>query len=190
VTLANRITLFRIALIVPFVWAALVSMPFGVHPHSDVLRYAAMGILILAALTDIVDGHLARKMNQITSFGKFIDPLADKLLIMTALLCFVHEGRVGAVPAILILTREFAVTALRAVAAPQGKVIAAGLLGKIKLIVQIVVLSYLFTPLSEPLLPWFDGISLGTIAVWAMTAVTIWSGADYMIRHRNVISIK
>jgi CDP-diacylglycerol--glycerol-3-phosphate 3-phosphatidyltransferase len=190
VTLANRITLFRIALIVPFVWTALVSMPFGGHPHSGVLRYTAMGILILAALTDIVDGHLARKMNQITSFGKFIDPLADKLLIMAALFCFVYEGRVGAAPAILILTREFAVTALRSVAVERGTVIAAGVLGKIKLIVQVVVLSYLFTPLSEPPLPWWDGVSLGTIAVWLMTAVTVWSGADYLIRHRSVVSTK
>jgi len=189
VTLANRITLVRIALIPPFIWAALIGLPHDGSPGQAFARYFAMAIFILASITDAIDGHLARKMGEVTNFGKFIDPLADKLLIMAALVCFVQGGRIGAAPAILILTREFAVTALRLVAVERGQVIAAGLGGKVKLWVQCVVLSYLFTPLSEPLLPW-GGISLGTAAVWLMTAVTVWSGADYLIRHRKVVSIK
>jgi len=133
----------------------------------------------VAALTDILDGHLARKMGQVSNFGKFIDPLADKLMMMAALFCFVQMGTVGAVPAIVILAREFIVTSLRMVAVEQGLVIGAGVSGKIKIVTQTAAVAFLFTPLWNGFNPY---------AVWGMVAVTVWSGVDYLWKHGKVLS--
>lgn len=106
-------------------------------------NYAAAVIFILAALTDMLDGHIARKYNLVTNFGKLMDPLADKLLVMSALLCLVQVGDVAGWMVIVILGREFIITGMRQVAAAQGIVIAAGTTGKIKTITQMIAIPLL-----------------------------------------------
>lgn len=128
--LPNKLTLLRIAL-VPFIVAAmLIEFP---------LHYLVAGLLFGAAsLTDLFDGKIARRDNLITDFGKFADPLADKILVISVLVCFLKVGLCGAVPLILILFREFSVTSIRLVAAAKGNVIAANMWGKVKTVCQIV----------------------------------------------------
>ncbi|MBR5260623.1 MAG: CDP-diacylglycerol--glycerol-3-phosphate 3-phosphatidyltransferase, partial [Oscillospiraceae bacterium] len=129
-TTANIITIIRILLIPLFMATALGGVPYGVA--------IALGIFILASATDGVDGYIARKYNQVTTLGKFLDPLADKLLITAAILIFVQSGLMGAVSAMIILTREFAVTSLRIVAMGAGVALAANIWGKLKTVVQII----------------------------------------------------
>lgn len=130
--LPNKLTILRIVL-VPFVIAAmLIEFPF---------HFLAAGILFgIAAITDAFDGKIARRDNLITDFGKFADPLADKILVISALVCLVKFGLCGAVPLIIIIFREFTVTSVRLVAAAKGKVIAANMWGKVKTVSQIVAL--------------------------------------------------
>lgn len=134
--LPNKLTMLRIAM-VPFIVAAmLIEFP---------LHYLAAGLLFGAAsFTDALDGKIARRDNLITDFGKFADPLADKILVISVLVCFVKADLCGAVPLIIILFREFAVTSIRLVAATNGKVIAANMWGKIKTISQISVIVTVF----------------------------------------------
>lgn len=134
--LPNKLTLLRIAL-VPFVIAAvLIQFPF---------HFTAAGLLFgAAAITDAFDGKIARRDNLITDFGKFADPLADKILVISVLVCFVKLGLCGAIPLIIIIFREFAVTSVRLVASAKGKVIAANLWGKVKTVSQIVAIVTIF----------------------------------------------
>lgn len=126
----NKLTLFRILLVPFFVLLLLLSFP-----HHYLIAGLVFGI---ASLTDLIDGKLARKNNQITDFGKFADPLADKILVISAFVCFVQLGITGAVPVIILLFREFAVTSVRLLAAAGGKVVAANIWGKLKTVSQIV----------------------------------------------------
>ncbi|MBQ3331423.1 MAG: CDP-diacylglycerol--glycerol-3-phosphate 3-phosphatidyltransferase [Ruminococcus sp.] len=134
--LPNKLTLLRIIL-VPFVIAAiLIDFPF---------HFTAAGLLFgAAAVTDAFDGRIARRDNLITDFGKFADPLADKILVISVLVCFVKLGLCGAVPLIIIIFREFTVTSVRLVAAAKGKVIAANMWGKVKTVTQIVAIVAVF----------------------------------------------
>lgn len=134
--LPNKLTLLRIAL-VPFVIAAiLIEFPF---------HFTAAGLLFgAAAITDAFDGKIARRDKLITDFGKFADPLADKILVISVLVCFVKLGLCGAIPLIIIIFREFTVTSVRLVAAAKGKVIAANLWGKVKTVTQIIAIVAVF----------------------------------------------
>jgi len=176
-TAASIITMTRIALIPVFMWALTSNAPY-----SSVL---ALLIFILASVTDAVDGYVARRFNQVTNFGKFIDPLADKLLVTSALLLFVQFGRMSAVAAMIIITREFLVTSLRTVAMAEGQVIAAGWEGKLKTAVQIVCIAFLLTDAGHVEI--FIGFTWDQAAVWLMAAVTVWSGAAYLYKHRDVL---
>jgi len=153
-----------------------------------------LAIFIVASATDWVDGFLARKYNEVTNFGKFIDPLADKLLITSAMLIFVQQKSLASWAAMIIIAREFIITSLRLVAVTQGKVLAAGMSGKIKTVVQIgctivfiltdkVLLTnnYLFMVGEYEMTP-------NRIAGFVIVAVTLWSGLDYLIRHRSVFN--
>ena len=180
---ANIITLIRIALVPVFI-AAWYFLPW----------YAAFTVFVVASVTDKLDGYIARHYDQVTNFGKFVDPLADKLLITSALLLFVKSGTVGTVYAILIIAREFIVTSLRVVAMSDGRVLAASVSGKIKLVVQCVVLAAL---LIEPLfgavgsvgsVAVFGAVTVNDLLVILMTAVTLWSGIEYLVRNRDVIN--
>lgn len=181
-TKASIVTLARIALIPVFMWALLADKGYT--------NTVALVIFILASATDWVDGFLARKYNEVTTFGKFIDPLADKLLITAAMLIFVEQGHLASWAAMIIIAREFIITSLRLVAVAQGKVLAADLSGKIKTTVQIIC-TILFLLITQP-------VDLVTIGTWPVTSdtviglimvgVTLWSGIDYLIRHRSILT--
>ena len=173
---ANAVTMVRIALIPVFMLAMYFKM-----------EWLALGLFVLASASDFVDGYIARKFDQVSNFGKIIDPLADKLLIVSALLMLIEWGVMPAWAAMIIITREFAVTSLRVVAVSEGRVIAAGLSGKIKTVTQIVCVGLLLTPSSELLLA--GGIKLGFIAVLVMTVVTVWSGIEYFINNRDIMGM-
>jgi len=144
-------------------------------------------IFIIAASTDGLDGYIARKRKIVTNLGKFLDPLADKLLITAALISLVERGSVEAWMAIVIISREFAVTGLRLVASADGQVIAASKLGKLKTIIQIVAICLVMLK-NFPFL--FLGIPLDVIAMWLAVIVTIYSGIDYFAKNKNVIQFK
>lgn len=177
-TVANIITLVRIALVPIFMACALLGSKTDAN-------FLALTIFVIASLTDSLDGYIARKYKQITTFGKFIDPLADKLLVTSALLVFVEMGIMPAWAVMIILTREFAVTSLRMVAAAGGIVIQAAFWGKIKTLVQIIGIIALLLGLGsyEIIL----GITVQNIAVVAMVAVAVISGIDYIVRNIEII---
>ena len=169
--LANRLTLLRVAMIPVF----LVVLYIG-FPHSNIV---ALVIFILAALTDFADGQIARRRNIVTDFGKFLDPIADKVLTFAAMLWFVESGVLPGWVVLIVIMREFAVTALRLVASSNGTVIAAAYLGKIKTVCTIVVLCFMFLTLPD----WAN------ILGWAIILVTtIVSGIEYFVKNKAVLS--
>lgn len=153
--------------------------------NAPAAQYAAVGVFVLAAITDALDGHIARKNGLVTNFGKFIDPIADKLLVMSALIVLVERGRMPGWVCIVMLAREFAISGFRLVAAGTGKVIAAGILGKIKTVTQMIaVIALLLTAIDGVFAP------LGTfadVAMYVSAFMTVWSGADYIIKNFNCI---
>lgn len=179
---ANNITLSRIFLVPVFMFFLMTDyLPFS--------NYIALGLFIIAAATDGVDGYVARKYNQVTNFGKFIDPLADKLLITAALISMIQCGLITAVPVIIIIAREFMITSLRIVAIGSGKVLAAMFSGKLKMFVQIVVTAMLILK-NEFTAIWVYSDIVIAYAVWLMVAVTVYSGIDYMIKNWKLIDFK
>jgi CDP-diacylglycerol--glycerol-3-phosphate 3-phosphatidyltransferase len=169
--LPNALTVARI-LAVPVIVVALLDET----PNGDAL---AAVVFALAALTDGLDGYIARSRDAVTTFGKLMDPLADKLLIIAALVSLVSLGRLAAWVAMVIIARELAVTGLRAVAAEQGVVISASWLGKLKTILQVAAVFGLILWESSPL-----GVDL---LVYAAVAVTVISGADYFFGLRRTV---
>lgn len=177
--LANKLTILRIFLVPIF----LVFMGIQGIPYGNVI---ATIIFILAALTDKVDGYVARSRNQITNFGKFMDPLADKLLVTSALICLVEYQVISSIVAIIIIAREFAVSGLRTMAASEGIVIAASKWGKLKTFVQIVAITLALFNLSYK----SDYLSICTnIFMWIAVIITILSGIDYFVKNKNTIKI-
>jgi CDP-diacylglycerol--glycerol-3-phosphate 3-phosphatidyltransferase len=180
----NIITLSRIALI-PFFMLCMYS-------GLAYMRWAAVAIFAIASLTDGIDGYLARKYNQVTTFGKFIDPLADKLLVISALLLFVEFGNMSAVSAMIIIMRELCVTSLRTVAMGQGIEMAAGFSGKVKTFTQILCIILMLTPFGA--LHLFNlgsvAVNIDFLMVFIMVIVTIWSGVDYFWQYRKVFEEK
>jgi len=191
--LPNRLTVIRI-LLVPFIMAAiLIKFPF--HDMVAGLLFGA------AAITDLFDGKIARRDNLITDFGKFADPLADKILVISVLVCFTAIGRCGAVPLCIIIFREFAVTSVRLVAASNGKVIAANMWGKVKTVSQIIAIVAIFVlqlirdllaliPISEAALAAIGGTFniIGHVLIWITAGFTIVSGAKYLIDNKEIIN--
>lgn len=172
VNLPNALTVMRI-LLVPVMVVAL-AQETGT---GDVI---AASIFLLASVTDWFDGWLARRSDLITNFGKLADPIADKLLVIGALVMLVSVDRVAAWVAVVVIGRELAVTLTRAVAAQQGEVIAAAWLGKVKTSFQILVILLLI--LISPVPGWLD------LLVYAMVAITIWSGVDYFLGLRRTMA--
>lgn len=165
-TTATKITLARIALIPVFMVLLLLGY-----------NWIALAVFVIASLTDFVDGYIARHYNQTSDLGKFLDPLADKLLVTAAMLIFVQWERIPAWAVMIVLAREFAVSGLRMVAATGGKVLAAGFSGKVKTFATMVGLC-LMIPFSAL---WLD------IAVTAVIVLTtVYSGTEYFIQNRNV----
>ena len=169
-TTASKITLIRIAFIPIFMILMYLS---GGTP--GLYMWIALGVFILASLTDYVDGHIARKYNQITDFGKFLDPLADKLLVIAAMAMFCEWGVIPAWALMIVLTREFAVTGLRLVAVGKGTVIAAGKSGKLKTASTMVGLCVLMAFPTIILLKW--------IILIVIVVTTVYSGIEYFIQN-------
>lgn len=174
--IANKITMLRILLVPVFMVLMLVKIPY----HMEL----ALAVFLLASLTDKLDGHLARKYNLITDFGKFMDPLADKLLVTGAFVVLIQLGRIEAWIVFVILAREFAVTGLRSLAAAQNVIIAASNYGKIKTVTQIVAIvvlllgNYPFSLLHIP---------MDIILVYITLIITVLSGFDYFGKNIKVI---
>jgi len=176
--LPNKITIFRMCMIPLFLVFFLIDMV----PYQE---WIALAIFIIACVSDAVDGHLARKHNLVTNFGKFMDPIADKLLVCAALLCFVEKGTLNLIVAIVIVAREFIIGGLREVAADAGLVIAASYWGKLKTIAQMIMCGLLIVHLEVSVFPFLE-----TFFVWASFALTVISLFDYLIKNRKVLSIK
>jgi CDP-diacylglycerol--glycerol-3-phosphate 3-phosphatidyltransferase len=146
--------------------------------------YIAAGIFTIAAITDTLDGYIARSRNQVTKFGKFVDPLADKLLVTAALVCLVQMGKLPAWIVVVIISREYTISILRAVAASEGIVIAASWWGKLKTITQIIaIVAILLNNYPFSLI----GFPFSTIMLWVAVILTIVSGVDYLYLNRQVI---
>jgi CDP-diacylglycerol---glycerol-3-phosphate 3-phosphatidyltransferase len=186
--LANKITVARICLIPAFMLFLLVDWPLGeTEWFQQPITYSmlvATAIFVVASATDWLDGYYARKLDLVTSFGKFLDPLADKLLVTAALIGLVEAQLVPAWIAIVIISREFAVTGIRLVAAAEGDVIAASKLGKWKTLTQIIAIiasllhNIPFSALSFP---------FASIMLWIAALLTIWSGIEYFVKNKHVI---
>lgn len=185
--LPNKITVARILLIPVFLIILLSNLDWGVVSFYGgtlhVTQLVAAIIFIIASATDWVDGYIARKNNMVTNLGKFLDPLADKLLVSAALIALVDITTVPSWMVIVIISREFAVTGLRLILAGSGEVHAAGMLGKIKTWMQIIAISaYLLNDMPLNMLP----ISIGYVAMWIAVIFTVWSGLDYFIKNKEV----
>lgn len=167
---ANKLTMLRVALIPVFLLVLYLDVPYR--------NYVALAVFIVASLTDFVDGYIARSRNQITDFGKFMDPLADKVLVLAAMLWFVQVGVIPGWAVAVVLFREFAVSGLRFMAAEQGKVIAAGWSGKVKTASTMLCLCILFLPVP----PWVAPLCVAVIVV-----TTLYSGVEYFLKNRTVL---
>ena len=174
--LPNKLTVARMVAVPIFI----VVLMYGYY-------YAAAIIFVLASFTDMLDGKIARKYNLVTNFGKIMDPLADKLLVMAALVCLVELGDVPGWMVIVILAREFTVTGLRTVAASQGVVIAAGMSGKIKTVTQMVAVTLIL--LKNWPFTYFN-VPVADIMLWISVIMTIYSGIEYIVQNRQVFSMK
>lgn len=168
---ANKLTMLRVAMI-PLYMAVL----YRGGPHAS---HVALGLFVVASLTDFVDGYIARHYNQTTDFGKFMDPLADKVLVLAAMLWFIEAGRMPAWAVLIVVAREFAVSGLRLVAVDNGRVIAAGWSGKVKTFATMVCLCLMH--LSVP--PVLDQVCVAVIAL-----TTVYSGVEYFICNRDVLN--
>ena len=167
---ANKLTMLRVLLIPVF----LVCLYLG-YPATN---YIGLAIFIAASITDFIDGYIARHYNQTTDFGKFMDPLADKLLVLAAMLWFVDLGQMPAMVVFVVLVREFAVSGMRMVASEQGRVIAAGWSGKVKTASTMVCIVLMFLPIPAV---------VNTVCVWVITLTTLYSGVEYFMKNKDVI---
>ena len=168
---ANKLTILRVFMIPVFLLVLYLDVPNA--------NYWALAIFVIASLTDTLDGYIARHYNQTTDFGKFMDPLADKCLVVAAMLWFVEIGQMPAWALLVVIIREFGVSGLRMVAADKGRVIAAGWSGKVKTASTMVCIVLMFLPIPAEL-------NLACVAVIVLT--TIYSGVEYFVKNRDVIS--
>lgn len=165
--LANRLTMLRVVLIP-------VYLVFFYRGDT----YIALGVFVAASLTDFLDGYLARVGNMVTDFGKFMDPLADKMLTVAALAFFVESGQMPSWCLLVVVAREFAVTGLRLIAAEQGRVIAAGWFGKVKTASSMVCICVMHFPIPQ---------SVNHFCISVIIATTVYSGIDYFIANRGIM---
>ena len=169
--LPNKLTLLRIVLILPFLLVLYLGVPFA--------SYIALAIFVLASLTDMLDGQIARKRGLVTDFGKFADPLADKMLVTAALLWFVEIGQMPGWALLVVIVREFAVSGLRMVASDKGRVIAAGWSGKVKTASTMVCIVLMFLPIPA---------AVNTLCVAVIVVTTICSGVEYFLKNKDCLS--
>ena len=170
-TTASKITLLRVLFIPVYMILMYLS-----GPQTSLWMFAALAVFIIASITDYVDGYIARKYNQVSDFGKFLDPLADKLLTIAAMVMFCQWDMFPAWALMIVLTREFAVTGLRLVAVGKGKVIAAGWSGKVKTASTMIGLCCMMGLMGIPFLGWVNPVVIGMIVV-----TTVYSGVEYFV---------
>ena len=175
--LPNILTLLRVFLVPIVIVFLTLRTQFGNFCGFHVGDLIAVSIFAIASLTDAIDGYLARKNNQITNFGKFLDPLADKILVIAVLITMVELGLFPSIPVVIIITREFIVSGLRMVAASEGVVIAASRGGKLKTITQLIGIIMLMLELP-----------FAMTVMWISVILTVWSGIEYLINGLDVIS--
>ena len=169
--LPNKLTLLRIVLILPFLLVLYLDAPYA--------PYIALASFIAASLTDMLDGKIARKRGLVTDFGKFADPLADKMLVTAAMLWFVEIGRMPGWALLIVIVREFAVSGLRMVASDKGRVIAAGWSGKIKTASTMACIVLMFLPIPD---------AVNTACAGVIVATTIYSGVEYFWKNKDCLS--
>ena len=174
--LPNKLTIFRVILIPFFVVFLLLD------PSNQTYRYLADAIFIIASLTDMLDGKIARKYNLVTNFGKFMDPLADKLLVSAAMICLIATGQLAAWIVIVIISREFIISGFRLIASDNGIVIAASYWGKFKTVFQMLMIIVLIANIQ---MPFFT--VLGTILIYVALVLTIVSLIDYIVKNKDVL---
>lgn len=174
--LPNKLTVTRVILIPFFVFALLFQ-----GGENQAFRYVAAAIFIIASLTDLLDGKIARKYNLVTNFGKFMDPLADKLLVCSALICLIELGQLPAWMVIIIISREFIISGFRLVASDNGIVIAASYWGKFKTTFQMIAVILLIVNLPALTL-------LTNLCVWVALILTVVSLVDYLLKNHKVLT--
>ena len=168
---ANKLTMLRVVLIPVYLVLWHLNFPGN--------NFAALVVFMIASVTDLLDGYIARHYDQVTDFGKFMDPLADKVLVLTAMICFCAMGRIPAWAVVIVMTREFAVSGLRLVAVDNGRVIAAGWSGKVKTASTMVCLCLIHLPIPN---------ILGWVCVIVIAATTLYSGIEYFALNRDVLN--
>ena len=179
-TTASKFTLARVFMIPVFMVTMYLSRQY------DYMLYVSLGVFVLASITDFIDGQIARKYNQVSDFGKFLDPLADKLLVISAMVIFCEWGIFPSWALMIVLAREFAVTGLRLVAVGGGRVIAAGLSGKVKTFSTMVGLCVM--------LVFYRGFAFSDVLtkriVAIITLTTLYSGVEYFVKNWDVLNLK
>ena len=168
---ANKLTILRVVMIPAFLLVLYLEVPNA--------NYWALAIFAAASITDTLDGSIARHYNQITDFGKFMDPLADKCLVTAAMLWFVEVGQMPAWALLIVIVREFAVSGLRMVAADKGRVIAAGWSGKVKTAATMVCVILMLLPLAD---------AVNRICTAVIVLTTIYSGVEYFMKNADILA--
>ena len=178
--LANKITLVRVVLIPVYMVTMYLS-----GGHSGLWLWISLGVFMVASITDFIDGHIARKKNLVSDLGKFLDPLADKLLVIAAMTVFTEWGSFPAWALMVVLTREFAVTGLRMIAVQKGIVIAAGWSGKVKTASTMVGLCAMMAVYGIPQFDWVQ-----TAVMWVIVITTVYSGGEYFLHNWRCLKDK
>lgn len=191
--LPNKLTIFRVILIVPFIvlllggyheWRWFTAIFGGIMEYVD---YMALAVFIIASLTDLADGKIARKYNLVTNFGKFMDPLADKLLVCAALIALTEMSRIPSWIVIIIISREFIISGFRLIAADNNVVIAASYWGKFKTTFQMVMICLMIVNVPEGL-SWWPWLNVLTqVVMWIALALTVVSLIDYLVKNKGVL---
>ena len=172
--LPNKLTVLRMIMIVPFVVFMLADVA------GDMSKWIALALFVVASLTDLLDGHIARKYNLVTNFGKFMDPLADKLLVCAAMICLVETGKIPSWVVIIIISREFIISGFRLIASDNGIVIAASYWGKFKTVFQMIMIVLMIADIAA--------IQIVTqIVMWIALVLTVVSLIDYLKKNWHVM---
>lgn len=174
--LPNKLTLFRVILI-PFFVVFMLAPDF-----TGCNNYIAVAIFIVASLTDLLDGKIARRYNLVTNFGKFMDPLADKLLVCSAMICLIQTGQLAAWIVVVIIAREFIISGFRLIASDNGVVIAASYWGKFKTTFQMLMVIVLIINIKTPFFA-----ALGTVLTYIALILTVVSLIDYIAKNKDVL---
>lgn len=172
--LPNKLTILRVILVPVFV----VFLMMDITGHD---KWIALSIFIIASLTDMLDGKIARKYNLITNFGKFMDPLADKLLVCSAFICFIELDKLPTWMVLIVIAREFIISGFRLVAADNGVVIAASMWGKYKTAVSMVMICFVIADLSNPVFYYIT-----QVLIWASLILTVVSLIDYIVKNKDI----